>query len=137
MSTFFKDIQGALRAQLSSLPSAPPISWENRNYTPDSKVLYLRATSLQGETVQACLGDSGEDMHDGIFQVDVFIPDNKGRTAWADAIADHFKRGTVLTRNGVNVRIRSTSISPGIKDNHFYIVPVSIVYQAFTPPRVA
>jgi hypothetical protein len=135
MSTFFNDIQGALRTQLSTLPSSPPIAWENTNYKPNATTLYLRATALPGDTVQACLGDSGRDEHVGIFQVDVFIPDNKGRTDWPDQIADHFKRGTVLTQNTVSVRITTVSINTAFKDEDFYIVPVSINYQTFTTAR--
>lgn len=135
MSTFFTDIQGALRAQLNTLPSSPPIAWENVNYEPKAKTLFLRATSLPAPTVQACFGDTGRDLHVGIFQVDVFIPEKQGRSTWPDSIADHFKRGTVLTQNGVDVRITTVSIAPAINDEHFYIVPVSIGYQAFTSAR--
>lgn len=137
MSTFFTDIQGALRARLSTLPSSPPVAWENVDYTPSSNTLFLRGTGLPGDTTQACLGDDGLDFHVGIFQVDVFIPGGKGRTAWPDEIADHFKRGTILTQNNVNVRITSVSISRADEDENFYIVPVSISYQAFTQARSA
>lgn len=137
MSTFFTDIQGALRSRLDTLPNKPPIAWENVNYNPSSNTLYLRATGLPADTVQACLGDDGLDFNVGLFQVDVFIPDGKGRTEWPDDIADHFKRGTVLTQNGVNVRITSVSIEAAAKDDNFYIVPVTIAYQAFTQARTA
>lgn len=135
MSTIFADIQGALRARLYTLTNKPPIAWENVNYEPSSNVLYLRPTTLQAPTLQACLGDTGRDIHEGIFQVDVFIPDNSGRTTWPDDIADHFSRGTRLTQNTVSVTITTVSTSAGIKDNNFYIVPVSISYRAFTGAR--
>lgn len=135
MSTFFNDIQGALRSQLNTLANKPPIAWENTNYSPNATTLYLRATGLPGDTVQACLGDDGLDEHVGIFQVDVFVPDNKGRTTWPDLVADHFKRGTVLTLNTTNVRITTVSINTAFKDDEFYIVPISITYQAFTAAR--
>ena len=135
MSTFFNDIQGALRSRLVTLPGSPPVAWENVDYAPNSNVLFLRATSLPGETTQACIGDAGLDDHIGIFQVDVFIPDGKGRSTWPDTVADHFKRGTRLTLNGVVVTISTVSISSAAKDENFYIVPISITYQAFTQAR--
>lgn len=135
MSTFFSDIAGALRTRLNSLPGAPPIAWENINYTPSSKTLYLRATMLPIPTIQASLGDDGKDLHEGIFQVDVFIPDGQGRSTWPDAIADHFKRGTVLTQNSVTVRIKNASIGTAFKEENFYQVPVTIDYQSFTSSR--
>ena len=119
------------------MPSLPDVAWENVNYIPNSTELYLRATSLPGDTDQACLGDDGLDFHVGIFQVDVFIPDGKGRSTWPDSIADHFKRGTRLTQNGVTVTITTVSIESATKDENFYIVPVSIGYQAFTQARSA
>ena len=135
MSTFFNDIQGALRVQLSTLPNLPPVAWENYDYSRDSTVLYLRPTALPAETTQASLGDDGKDLHNGIYQVDVFIPDGLGRTTWADEIADHFKRGTVLTQNTVSVRITTVQIEAALKDDNFYMTPVSIGYQAFTAAR--
>lgn len=135
MSTIFADIQGALRSQLYTLPNKPPIAWENKNYTPNSNVLFLRPTTLQAPTIQACLGDEGKDLHEGLFQIDVFTPDGAGRTTWPDQIADHFKRGTVLTQNTVRVRITTVSTSAPAKDANFYIVPVTIAYQAFTEAR--
>lgn len=136
MSTFFTDIQGALRARLNTLTDIPPVAWENIDYKPDSTTLFLRATSLPGDTLQECLGEDGLDSHVGIFQVDVFIPDGKGRSTWPDAIADHFHR-QVLAQNGVNVRITTVSIGAAGKDENFYIVPVSITYRAFTQARSA
>lgn len=137
MSTYFTDIAGALRTRLSTMTGLPPVAWENIDYRQSSTTLYLRATFLPADTVQACFGDDGKDLHNGIFQVDVFIPDGDGRSTLPDDIADHFKRGTVLTQNGVNVRIRNTSIGAGLKDENFYIVPVTVSWQAFTGARVA
>lgn len=135
MSTHFTDIAGALRARLSTLTSLPPVAWENINYTPSSTTLYLRPTILPAPTAQASLGDSGRDLHEGIFQIDVFIPDGSGRSTWPDSIADHFKRGTILTQNGVTVRIKNASIGTAFKDENFYQVPVTIDYQSFTSAR--
>ncbi len=137
MSTFFNDIQGALRSRLATLPSSPPVAWENEDYKPNANTLYLRATSLPGDTTQECLGDDGLDGHIGIFQVDVFIPEGDGRTTWPDQIGDHFKRGTRLDQNDVRVTITSVSVSTADKDENFYIVPVSITYQVYTQARSA
>jgi len=53
-----------------------------------------------------------------------------------DAIADAFKRGTVLTYNDVNVRIRSVSIGVAlVTDTAWYSVPVSVNFQTFTEAR--
>lgn len=135
MSTHFTDIYGALRTRLNGITGRPPIAWENINYTPSANTLYLRPTLIPAPTFQASLGDDGLDLNNGIFQVDVVIPDNLGRSTWPDTIADSFKRGTVLTQNSVDVRIISASLLTGLKDSNFFIVPVSIRWQAFTAAR--
>ena len=134
MSTFFTDIQGALRVRLSTLPDLPSVAWENDTYEPDLSI-YLRATILPSESFQACLGEEGLDQHSGVFQVDVFIPNGFGRTIWPDQIADHFKRDTILEQNLVKVRTSTVSILTAYKSENFYIVPVSIPYRAFTQAR--
>jgi hypothetical protein len=135
MSTFFTDISGAFDTHLAGMTSVPPIAWENIDFTPSAATLYLRPTMIASPTEQASLGDNGKDITEGIYQVDVFIPDSVGRSVWPDLIADRFKRGTVLTQNDVSIRIRSASILIGLKDENFYVVPVSIRWQTFTAAR--
>lgn len=135
MSTHFRDIEGALLTRLSVMPGVPSIAVENIDFKPDAGTLYFRTTLLPAPTVQASLGSSGMDVSEGILQVDIFIPDGQGKSPQADAVADWFKRGTVLTQNSLSVRIVSASIAPGFKDETFYIIPVEIRWQAYTVAR--
>jgi len=135
MSTFFADIQGALNARLSTLAGSPSIAYENNDFDEQSGTEYLRATWLPAESAQASLGDTGKDRHDGLYQVDVFTPKDEGSSTFVDAIADHFKRGTILTQNLVNLRIVSVSVETARTEDNFYQVPVTIRYQTFTGAR--
>lgn len=135
MSTYFQDIRAALEARLNTLSSVPPVWNENVRYEQQSTTTYLRAFVLFGDSVQASLGTSGKDRTDGVFQVDVMTPHGVGQTTWPDLIADHFKRGTDLTQNSVTLTTRSVSIAPGFKDDHFYIVPVSVSWYVYTAAR--
>lgn len=139
MSTFFNDIRSALANRLNTLATAESyaISWENTKFNPDAEDTYIKQDMLFGETVQACVGDDGKDLTNGIYQLSVYRPLGGGLTVIPDKIADHFKRGTVLTKNTVSVRIVSASISVGFSDENFYIIPVSIRWQAFTDARAA
>ena len=95
-------------------------------------------TVLPAETVQAGLGSTGQEMHEGVFQVDVFSPSNKPKAAAlaeADAVANYFSRGSVLTYNSVDVRLKTASVGRGSNDNGWYIVPVFINYLSFTLSR--
>lgn len=132
MSTYFNDIEAALASRLNTLGSTP-IAWPNVQYEPSG--VYLRPNLIPGETVQASLGDTGKDETNAIYQVDVVQPKNQGRSQLPDAIADHFKRGTVLSYNGTKVRVRSVSIGSALLDGAWYFVPVSINLQSYTEAR--
>lgn len=89
-------------------------------------------------TEQAGLGSSGLDEHLGIYQIDIIAPAASGKgeaIAQADAIADHFKRGTTLTYNGVSLRLSKTSRGTGKRDGAWFVIPVTTTYQSFTQPR--
>ena len=138
MSTVFADISSALDSRLNTLTGQSPIAWENTAYIPVKDTLYLRPTILPASTIQAGLGTSGLDEYVGIYQIDIFAPAGKGRgeaEIKADAVADHFKRGTDLSKNGKTVRLGDVSRNSGIKDEDRFIISISINYRAHVTPR--
>jgi|TARA_R110000822_G_scaffold50546_1_gene131899 hypothetical protein len=135
MSTYFNDIEGALMTRLSTLANSPAVAYPNINFEPTLGTAYLRANMIPVDTVQVSLGTSGKDETSGILQIDVVQPAGEGRSTLPDNIADHFKRGTVMTYNGVNIRVRSVSISSPIRDEAWYFIPVSINFQTYTEAR--
>jgi hypothetical protein len=140
MSVFI-NISTALDAHLEVMVGKPAlIAYENRNVEPIKDALYIRPTLIAGEVVQTTLGESGQDRNMGIYQVDVFAPSGKGKTAsmaMADLIADHFKRGTDLSSGGTTLRIMSVSRQVAFNDsNGWFMLPVEINYIAFTEARI-
>ena len=135
MSLFYQDIHAALRTRLRSLTDVPPIALTNWNYSPDSNSVYLRESFLPAETVKACMGRSGKDLYNGIYQVDVYAPDDSGPTTWPDKIANHFYN-QALTNDDATVEVLSISQGAGFNDDNFYIVPVSIRWRSFTAARI-
>ena len=135
----FLDISAALDGNLNSMAGKPDIAWENVKYTPAVGTIYVRPTLIPGDTTQASLGTSGTDESIGIYQVDVFTEAGQGKNeavVMADKIANRFKRGTVMTYNGVNVRVISVSRQVGFNDaGGYYMIPVEINYISFTQPR--
>ena len=82
------------------------------------------------------MGANGKDETNGVYQVEVIIPLGSGRPQLVDTIADLFRRGTVLTYNGVNVRIRSVSVGLALAlDQTWYSVPVSANFFTYTEAR--
>lgn len=139
MSTAYKDISAALSNHLNTISPKPAIAWENYPYTPVDDTLYVRETLLPGDVTAAAVGSASQDHTIGIYQVDVFSPLNRGKAdavAQADAIADHFKRGTILTYNGVNVRMQNVSRGTGQMDGgKYWQIPVLITFEVYTNAR--
>jgi len=135
----FLDISAALDGHLNTMTSAPPVAWANIDYTPTVGTLYVRPSLLPADTIQATLGDSGTDMNQGIYQIDVFAPANKGKNeamVMADLIANRFKRGTDLAYNGRNIRVKSVSQAVAtVNPDGYFQVPVKIIYISFTEAR--
>lgn len=135
MATYFNDIQAAFDNRLNTLPGGYDIAWPNIPFEPQAGSTYIRPSFLPADTTQVGLGADGLDDTTGIYQIDVVYPAGTGRSSIPDAVADHFSRGTVLSYNGTNVRIRSVSIAQALRDGAFYFVPVSIAFQTYTDAR--
>jgi len=112
-----------------------PVAWPNIPYEPSAGTPYLRPTLLPGDTLQVTLGGNGQDETNSVYQIDVVVPRGAGRPTLLDTVADRFKRGTVLTYNGISSRVRSVSIGPAILEGAWYFVPVSINVQTYTGAR--
>ena len=135
MATHFNDIQAALDARLNSLAGGYDIAWPNTVFEPEADQTFLSPSFLPAETTQASLGSNGKDNTTGIYQIDVVYPAGSGRSTIPDSVADHFKRGTVLSYNGINVRVRSVSISPALTEGAFHFVPISVDFYIYTDAR--
>lgn len=136
----FNDISIALNQRLQAYATAnnKQVAYENMGFTPTTGTLFLRPTVLPVDTIQSGLGTKGQELHDGIFQVDVFAPVDQSKAvalAEADAVANYFARGLVLTYNGVKVRIGTASLGAGNREETWYQIPISINYHSFTQAR--
>ena len=138
MSTTFSDISSALDSRLNTLTGSTPVAWQNTVYKPTKTGMYLRPTNLAGATTQAGLGTTGIDQYLGLYQIDIFAPAGKGRNAAeakADAVANHFKRGTDLLYNSTTVRLGDVSRTNGTIIEDRFLISVTINYMAHVAPR--
>lgn len=139
MSTAFFDISAALDDNLNNLVGKPPIAWQNRSYTPVTGTLYVRPTHLPAAIEPETIGSNGEDLNEGIYQIDIFSESGKSKKElleMADKITDQFKHGTILTYNGVSVEIKSTGIrSFNNNSDGWYQVSIDVIYYSFTARR--
>ena len=107
----FSDIQNALNTALNNISGLPAIYFPNDLKQPLQDIPYIRPTLLPAASQLYTLDD--EDLHLGIYQVDIFVPLKKGikeLNDYADAIHDSFRRET-FTIGTTNVFIQQISIS--------------------------
>jgi hypothetical protein len=123
-------IYQALRSRLNTLPSAPPIAYENQPYTPQTGTLWLRESFLPATTVPFTVADGGSLDHSGIYQVSVFAPADGGAAEGqlvAESVATHFARGTQIGQG----RVQAVSIDTPVVEDGWWMIPVSVRYRAF------
>jgi hypothetical protein len=128
-------IQSALCKHLSLMtPTNFSVVSENTSFDPTIEAPYLRSWLLPGETVGLTLGPNGFNSFVGVFQVDAVYPIDKG---WGDAkakvdkICTHFKRGSLLTFNDLQLRIVKVYPDAGSVDGPTYKISTSIYYEAY------
>lgn len=141
MSAFFNNIRIALETKLSAV-SLDNITFENVEIdlsTLDkgsSSIEFAQAFLLPQDTQTLSLGATGQDIHEGIFQINYYNGVGiGGYSTKLDTIADAFKRGTVLTHGGTTVRIRNVSLGVGRREDAFFVRNIDVSYYAVTPAR--
>lgn len=136
----FDAIRAALDTRLTTLPSwdATRIAWPNVRYAPLAGETYLQVDVSVAEPRQAELGSSGRNLQRGLYVVSVVAQAGNGlgeSLAIADRIADHFPRGLDLSATGFAVTIAKAWAAPSFSRDSWYVTPVTITWEAFTPPN--
>lgn len=94
----FSNIENALNTRLASLAGLPAVAWPNTKYIPTENTLFIRPTLLPAATNLDTLG--GGELHAGIYQIDVFVPLEKGINTLnnlLDNIASLYRDSKTLT----------------------------------------
>lgn len=109
-------------------------NYENKSFKPSHGTPFGRAYMLGNGVTQTSMGDTGCDRRDGVFQISLYYPENKGdipALTKADEIAGVYKSGSVFSYNGVNVTISSIEPLPALVVNGWYQIDLTINYYAF------
>lgn len=127
----YSDIREALHRRLTAYRKTN-VSFENGGYEEKPDTPYISAWVVFNQPSQATLGQGGgQNRIQGYLVLDVRHPIGTG---WknpsneADALVEHFKRGTSLTYNGQTVRISSAWPGPAIPEGGWYRVPVMVEF---------
>ncbi len=127
MSTF-NDIQNALNTKLNSVSNIPTVYWPNTQNEPAQGTSWIRPTLMPATSELYTLNN--ENMHKGIYQIDIFTPLKKGSydtIAIADSIRDAFNRAS-LVANTTTVFIQNISISSSQKVESWWHCYIEVNY---------
>jgi len=131
-------IRNILNSHMNSLSPTPTVAWENVPFTPDVDSTHYRVNTLFATTRPAASHKSAMDFESGIYQVDIYSPQNQGSAsggAKADALRTHFYRGLRLTNSdGIVVHIASTpSIVLSAREGAFWRIQVDVPWFSYVP----
>lgn len=135
-----QQMYAALVAQLQTVDGLPKLQTENTGIILEGETVFVRATNLYTRPSQLTVGATGRDLHQGIFQVDVFVPTDIGTTTangLVEKIISAFPRGLQLGSGVEKIRIRMVYRSTALRLNdQFHQVPVSIEWAAIRGPGI-
>jgi hypothetical protein len=123
----------ALTTAVLAALGAIPVSRENVEFTKPTDAKWAALYYLPNRPTVFTLSDAGQDMGDGILQVDIHYPTGTGDEAAdddAETFRAAFKAGQKLVSGGQGVVIQSCGRSPGRLEDNWYIVSVTIGWYA-------
>lgn len=129
------DINAALVVAYQGAALGLPTAWEGVDFTPPADADWAQLYLLPAPTTIDTLGPGGLDLHTGIFQIDLNVPQNSGTGAllgYADALRTAFKAGNNASHNGQNVLILDCSRSKLTQAAGWLTVSMSISWRAYT-----
>lgn len=106
----YDDIRAALESNIANIVGVPDDkAWENTDFQPTTGTPWIRMTLSPGPRRALDITAEGTKRYDGLFFIDVFVPQDKTGPASLDdlvnAVIDAFDCGTILTANSQNVEI--------------------------------
>lgn len=121
-------------AAYSSANGDIPLAWENVDFEPVIGVPWIRGTMVMSPSTRQHLKGNLQ-ANPGFYQVDVFYPLNAGPAAaetTLDGIYDWYRMSDTLVQGSNEVRIRSISKLPSIRDEAWYRVSIQIDFITYS-----
>lgn len=131
-----KQIEQALNTKLAEYLGAYPIDVvypAGPPYTPVEGTDFLQIDYLHGETSQVEIGTTSDDRATGIYQITLNVGNAEGSAKAMTLISqlkEYFKRGTIATYNGLNVRITQFYLGGYTSEGDWYREVINIVFRA-------
>ena len=128
----FTNIEAALHTRLATLSCLPAVQWPNVHYKPVENTTFLRPTVLSAATKLDTI--AGMEEHKGIYQIDVFVPLEKGVSALntlLDSIESLFKSNKVLTATDV-VWVQAVGRGRAQRQESWYVGFIEVNYLCYS-----
>jgi len=128
----FSNIQRALDTHLNTLSNRPYVAWPNTKFKPQENASFIRPTMLAARSDILTLDDVH--LNPGIYQVDVYVPLEKGVNAALtiiDDIKDHFEANRILNSGGTSVFIQSISLGQLQREEAWFRAYLEINYSCY------
>lgn len=130
----YSTIETLLTGQVGTITGLPDWQRENERYTGKTSIPFIRTTMLPAEPQVMTAGANGITKYQGLFQIDCFIGQDKGKTealAMADLVLASFKEGLKLTSGTVTVEVVTASTQPAYQMSSYYGVPCVIRWHSY------
>lgn len=135
--SLFQDIRGALQARANTTSGLPTgRAYEGVTYAPTVGTAYVAYTLIPTQERPATLGQYGDTLRQGLFQVSLYYPAGSGTgtaEAMADAVKSKFVPGTDLTQGSTTVRISYAERGHVQTQPDWIMVPVTVAWMIHTP----
>ncbi len=125
------NIQSALEVKLATLSPAVSTAWPNVKHIPTENTAWMRGTLLPIRSTLETL--TSATYHKGIYQVDVFVPLEKGEGALLTILDGLYilYRKTNLTASSTVVEVKAVSRGPTIREEAWLHGMLEIEFQCF------
>jgi hypothetical protein len=129
MASIYDDIRRVLEATLAGIAGIPDIAWENVTFNPTPSSPFVKARFAPTIREPAVRGLNPQMYYQGVFVVDVYVPEGVGPSAGddiANSIIETFDAPKDITVNGVSITIRYAERELGTIEGAYYTIPVNI-----------
>ena len=130
------NVHQALEAAALAALTTIPVEHENVEITKPTAAKWSQLFFLPNVPSVETLGDEGEDLADGIYQININYPRNTGDSAARvdfEAVRAAFPAGTKYTNAGQVVTIRNCGRSQGRTVDNWYRVSITVGWEALIP----
>jgi DNA-binding protein len=131
-------IRNLFNVHMQALPGSIRIAWENVPFEPKPNEVHYRVNFLPAQTRPAANHRSAMDFENGIYQVDIYVPQSQGTAnagSLAEIIRNHFYRGLKLEDiSGISAQIQSTpSIVMASREGAYWRTQIDVPWFAYVP----